>query len=38
VIDFLRAGYSTEAILREFPDLMPEDVTCAALEMDNQAA
>lgn len=37
IASFSRAGYTTAAILREFPDLAPEDVT-AALRFEGTAA
>jgi len=38
VIDFLRAGYPPEAVLKEFPDLTLRDIEAAAAEMNPQAA
>jgi uncharacterized protein (DUF433 family) len=37
ILDFHRAGYDTEAIIREYPRLTPEDVA-AALEWEKRAS
>lgn len=38
VIDFLKAGYSADQIIREFPDLTIEDISFAEGEIRDQAA
>jgi uncharacterized protein (DUF433 family) len=38
VLDFLKAGYASDAILREFPDLLPGDIAAARAELEGRAA